>query len=147
MSLVRWEPYQEFNNFRDSVNRMWDNNFGMISPGSQQNGIFPVDMKDTPEAILLQAEIPGMKKEDICLSYRDNILTIKAERKCEEKCEKENNYLRSERRHGMFTRSFSMGTPIDGDKITASYKDGILHVNMPKQEKAKEKKIDISING
>ncbi|MCQ2560379.1 MAG: Hsp20/alpha crystallin family protein [Clostridia bacterium] len=145
-SLVRWEPFHEINNFRDTVNRMWEHNYGFLSPnGGNPDWIFPVDMHENSEAILLQAEIPGLKREDISLNFRDNVLTIRGERKCEECEDKEASHLRSERHYGSFCRSFVLGVPIDGEQISASYRDGVLHVRLPKQENAKERKIEISL--
>ncbi len=148
MSLVKWEPMQELTNFRDAMNRLWENNFGYLTGHSDQDQgqrwMFPVDIQDNPDTILLHAEIPGMKKEDITIHFRDNVLTIRGERKAEKK-EKETNHIKTERQYGAFSRSFSMGVPIDSENITASYKDGVLQITLPKQEVAKEKKIDIAI--
>ena len=80
MSMVKWEPFREITSFREAMNRLLDNNFGYLSGQSDQEQadqrwMFPVDIKDTPEAIIVQAEIPGMKKEDMNIQFRDNVLT------------------------------------------------------------------------
>ncbi len=149
MSMVKWEPFREITSFREAMNRLLDNNFGYLSGQSDQEQadqrwMFPVDIKDTPEAIIVQAEIPGMKKEDMNIQFRDNVLTVHGERKAEIKDEK-TNHIKIERRYGAFNRSFSVDVPIDNAKITATYKDGILHITLPKKPEAQEKEIQIQI--
>ena len=96
---------------------------------------FSVDILEKDKEYILQAELPGVKEEDIKLSLSDSVMTISAE-KDEEKEEKEDNYIYSERVYGSFKRSFNMPEAIDADKIEASFKDGILKVNIPKKADA-----------
>ncbi|HVP35387.1 MAG TPA: Hsp20/alpha crystallin family protein, partial [Terriglobales bacterium] len=106
-----------------------------------------VDIAETKDEIVLSAELPGFKKEDIKLSVEDHTITLSGEKKSEyEKEDKKENYYRLERRFGSFTRSFALPTPVQADKVKASYKDGILKVTLPKSEEAKKKEIPISVN-
>lgn len=103
-----------------------------------------VDIKEDDKNYLIQAELPGVNKEDIDLEIADNILSIQVERKEESKEEKE-NYIRKERRYGNFKRSFYIDN-VDLEKIDAELDDGILEINLPKktrnQEQVKTIKID-----
>ncbi|MGD2188005.1 MAG: Hsp20/alpha crystallin family protein [Desulfobacterales bacterium] len=103
----------------------------------------PVDIHVTDGAIIVQAELPGLKKEDIEIEIKENILTLKGERTEEKKEIKEENYYRQERRSGKFHRSFTLPAVIDPGKIVASYKAGVLEVKISKPEEQRPKQIDI----
>lgn len=90
------------------------------------------DIIDKGDKFLLQAELPGFKKEEIEIDIHDNTLNIRAEHK-EEKEEKKDNYVKRERRYGAFSRSFDISN-INADQITASYKEGVLELELPKTE-------------
>ncbi len=107
---------------------------------------FRTDIRDQGDKFLLEAELPGFKKEDIQLDLKDNILTIKAEHK-ENHEEKDDNgsYIRRERRYGSFARTFDV-TGIDENAITASYENGILILALPKQVPAQPERRQIAIN-
>lgn len=94
---------------------------------------FRTDIIDNENHYLLQAELPGFNKEDIKIDLTDNLLTISAEHK-EDKEEKKDNFIKKERKYGSFSRSFDV-SGIDVEKITAEYKNGILELQLPKQEK------------
>ena len=104
---------------------------------------FRADIKESDEEYTIEAEMPGMKKEDIGLEIDDDYLTISAEHK-EEKEEKNDNYIRRERRQGRYTRSFYLEN-VDQDDINAEYDGGILKVHLPKVEKTPVKKRTIEI--
>ena len=104
--------------------------------GTDRISSFKTDIKDNGNEYLLEADLPGFKKEDIDVNLENNYLTIKAERKVEnEEKDKKGRYIRCERGYGSFARSFDV-SDVDTDKITASYEDGVLKLNMPKNEKA-----------
>lgn len=104
-----------------------------------------VDVAETAEDYLIRAEVPGLRKEDVKLSLSGNVLTISGEKKMEEKKTENKKYHRLERSYGAFQRSFSLPTPVNADKITATFKDGMLEVTVPKSEEAKTKVIDIKV--
>jgi HSP20 family protein len=101
-----------------------------------------VDIHEDDESIILQAELPGLKKEDIDIEIKESILTLKGERKQSSEV-KEQNYYRQERRSGRFFRSFTLPSVIDSNKVAASYKAGVLEVKIPKPVEHKPAQIDI----
>ncbi len=103
-----------------------------------------VDIHDTGEGFVVTADLPGVKKEDIVIDLKDGTLTIKGEKKFEEKVPKE-NYIRIERSYGRFVRSFSLPNNVDAEKIKATFNNGILDLQIPKKEEAKPKQITIDV--
>jgi len=93
---------------------------------------------------VVNVEVPGMKKEDVKVTFQDGILTIKGERK-QEKEEKDKSLHRVERSYGSFCRSFTLPTTVQGEKIKANYRDGVLMISLPKVEEAKPKEIPIDV--
>jgi HSP20 family protein len=104
----------------------------------------PCDIYETEKEIVLKAELPGLKKEDVFVSIENNVLTIRGERKFEEEIKRE-NFHRVERSYGEFLRSFTLPTFIDANKILAEFKDGLLMVFLPKREEAKPKQIEVKV--
>lgn len=102
------------------------------------------DIYENDNEIMVKAELPEVKKEDVTVSVENNVLMIHGERKFEENVKKE-NYHRVERRYGEFTRSFTLPGFADASKINAEFKDGILRVSIPKREEAKPKQIEVKV--
>ena len=100
------------------------------------------DVSETGNEIMVKAELPGMDVKDIDIALTDGLLTIKGERKLEKEDKKE-NYHRIERQFGSFSRSLNLGTKVRSDGIEATYKDGILSVNLPKVEASNPKRIEV----
>lgn len=146
MAVIRWKPWDELEGLRRDMDRMFDNFYRSASSDVENlYGMYPpVDIKETKDELILTAEIPGISKDDINISFTENTLTIKGEKKGAEK-ESEGNYHRNERRFGTFQRSFTLGTQIETDKVKASCKDGLLVIEMPKKEEVKPREIPISI--
>jgi HSP20 family protein len=145
MSLVRWEPFRELDTLHYAINRLFGDRYFQDGVNPGQNWMFPVDIKENDNSIVVHAEIPGMNKDDIKLSYDDNVLSIRGERKSDVREEKA-NYIKVERKYGFFSRSFSIDVPVDHEAIKASYKDGILEITLPKKDKAKARQIEIDVN-
>ena len=103
-----------------------------------------VDIFEDGSDVVVKAELPGMKKDDIDVKLTDNTITISGEKKKEEKVEKKNFY-RMERSYGAFTRSFSLPADVQADKAKALFNDGILEIRVPKTEEAKQKERKITI--
>jgi len=102
-----------------------------------------VDIAEDDENVYVTAELPGVKKEDIKLSIQDDVLTIKGEKKREDK-EVKKNYYRAERCYGSFSRSFTLPVEVDSEKVDARFEDGVLHIELPKlTKKVVEKSIEI----
>ncbi|MDF9409117.1 Hsp20/alpha crystallin family protein [Pelotomaculum isophthalicicum JI] len=149
MALVKWDPFRDLSGLQSSINRLFDDNFRFWrepEAALTQEGAFPVDIKDTPGAIQIKAELPGFNKENIKVGLVDNLLTIRAERRREEK-EESANYLRVERSYGSFSRSFTLNMPVKHEKLKARYQDGVLEISLPKEEDIKNKEINIDIEG
>jgi HSP20 family protein len=101
-----------------------------------------VDVKETDEAYVLNAELPGLEKKDIHITLEDNVLTLSGERRFEKETDKD-NYHRIERAYGSFTRSFSLGGGVDAEKVQATFKDGVLTMTVPKTEETRPRQIEI----
>ncbi len=150
MAIVRWRPMRDLMSLQEEMNRIFDRFFGTLPAEDQEemavSDWYPdVDIVENKDEIVVKAELPGMKKDDIHISYKDGVLTLEGERK-KEKEEKDVNYHRVERVYGKFCRSFQLPTVIQEDKINAEYKDGILTIHLPKAEEAKPKEIEIKVS-
>ncbi len=117
--------------------------WGFHEMARDQQWLPRVDVSETDEHVIVKAEVPGMDKNDIHITFSDGLLTIQGEKKEEEKKEKE-NYRFVESRYGSFSRSFRVPGGVDADKIDANYKDGVLKVTIPKTEEEKSRKIEIT---
>ena len=142
MAIVRWDPATELAGMEvERLNRMFSEFYG--EPFSR-GWVPPVDIYETDDhEVVLKAELPAMKREDISLTFENGVLTIKGERKFEQEAKRE-NFQRMERRYGAFSRSFTLPNTVDASRISASYKDGVLSVRLPQREEAKPKQIAVS---
>jgi HSP20 family protein len=102
------------------------------------------DIYENENEIVVKAELPEVKKEDVHVSFENNLLTIRGERKLSEETKKE-NYHRLERSYGEFTRSFTLPSFVNADKINAEFKDGLLRITLPKREEARPRQIDVKV--
>lgn len=143
MTVVRWKPWQEVNSLQREMNRMFDSFFQDTDESASTSAWYPsVDIKETPDVIDVYAELPGLTKKDIKLSIRDNILQISGEKQREER-DDDANYHRLERVYGTFSRSFTLPTKVQMDKVNAVFNDGVLHLTLPKAEEEKPRQIEI----
>ena len=153
MSLIRWSPAREVTafprdimNFQREMNRMFDGFFR----GSNDEDLIPsvwspaVDIAEFDNEYQVKVELPGITKEDVKISLEQNLLTVKGEKK-QEKETKESNFHRVERSYGAFQRSFTLPSSVKGDKVDATFANGILTINMPKAEEAKPKQIEVKV--
>jgi HSP20 family protein len=149
MSIVRYDPFRDVRTLQEEVNRLFSTNltrgFGEESIG---RGAWnpSVDIYENKDHIVLEAELPGMKREDFELSVENNVITLRGERQFE-KNEDSDNYHRVERSYGSFTRSFTLPQTVSAEGATAEYKNGVLRVTLPKREEAKARRIEISGEG
>ncbi len=143
MTLIKFEPLQEFETLHDKIQRYFDEfpSFGFKYTDSFSPKI---DISEGEKNINVIAEIPGVNKEDIKIVLEDNILTIEGEKKNNNVKDGE-NFHRSERSYGYFKRCFTLPAEVDSENIEAKYENGILNVSMKKLEikKAKEKVIEL----
>jgi len=128
----------------DEVDRRVRRMFGDLQESSPAPWAPSVDIKETPDALEVIAEIPGMRKDEIAVSMQEGVLSISGEKKTEERKEGE-NWHRTERIFGSFQRSFYIPSEVDDKKIQANYKDGVLKVILPKKEEQKRKQIPIKV--
>ncbi|HEY3130173.1 MAG TPA: Hsp20/alpha crystallin family protein [Acidobacteriota bacterium] len=105
----------------------------------------PVDVRETPDTLEFTAEVPGFEKDEIDIRVDQGNLILSGERKFEQEA-KEENYHRIERSYGKFQRTFALPSSVDADRIKATLKNGVLHVTLPKSEKAKPRQIPVSTN-
>lgn len=144
MAISRWSPMRELMSVHDQLNRFFDESVSRQGAGEFEYGNWApaVDLREEENHYLLQADMPGMKKDEIEVNVENNVLTIRGERRFEAEVKKE-TYHRIERAYGKFTRSFTLPSRVQADAIKATYKDGILEVLIPKAEESKPKKISI----
>jgi HSP20 family protein len=150
--LTTWKPFREVAPFRDfermrrDMDRLWESFFERgVRRADEENEWLPsLDIAETKNEIVVKAEVPGLDPKDIDISLSDGLLTIKGEKK-QEREEKEENYHLVERSYGAFTRSIGLPKEVQSDKISASYKNGVLKVTLPKSEEAKKKEIKIKL--
>ena len=148
MNLVRWDPFRELEDMSDRLNRMFARPAARPESGKEAitvaDWVPAVDISETDVEYLIKAELPEVKKEDVKVTVQHGVLTIHGERK-HEKEEKGKRYHRVERSYGSFTRSFTLPDEVDEAKVRAEFKDGMLHLHLPKSEKAKPKAIDVKL--
>jgi HSP20 family protein len=142
MALVRWEnPLRELASMEvDRLNHMFSNLYG---EGLSRAWMPPVDIYETAQReVVIKAELPDVKREDISVTFENHVLTLRGERKFDSDVTRE-NYQRAERFYGSFSRSFTLPPTVDATQISAAYKDGVLTVRLPQREEAKPKQITI----
>jgi HSP20 family protein len=148
-NLTRWQvsSFGRLSTLQDELQRLFESPWGELTRAQQfLRGWNPaVDLFEDKDNVFVKAELPGLKKEDIDVSLEDGVLTISGERKSEEKVEGQ-EARRSERFYGQFRRSITLSSEVKADHVTATYKDGVLTVALPKVEAAKPKQIEIKAN-
>lgn len=142
MAIVRWEPARDMAAMEiDRLNRMFSSFFDEHA-GRSWTPAVDIYEADNHE-VVLKAELPEMKREDISITFENQVLTIRGERKLDESVRRD-RYQRFERAYGAFSRSFTIPSTIDAARITAAYKDGVLTVRLPQREEAKPKQIEVT---
>ncbi len=150
--IIRWDPFAEMATLRHTVDRLFDDArpWRLFSPAESGDGLFPVDLYETADDVVVKASIPGAAPEDIDISVTGEILTLKGEVKADEE-QKGENYYRRERRSGTFVRQFSLPSEVDSSRAEAVFENGVLKLTLPKAEAMKPKTIKVQakpvING
>jgi len=144
MALVRYEPWSMLNQIRREMDRMLESTGeGEESSAIATSDWIPaVDIKETNDAFILHADIPGVDPKDVDVHMENGILTIKGERESEKKEERE-GYKRVERQYGSFYRRFSLPDTADAEKISAKSKNGVVEITIPKKEAVQPRKISV----
>ncbi|HBE81778.1 MAG TPA: hypothetical protein DDW24_03235 [Blastocatellia bacterium] len=149
MNVVKYDPFRELRGLHDEMNRLFT---GVVPAGLNRDEFIrgawspSVDIFEDDSKLIVEAELPGMKRDDFELTVENNVLTLKGERKFEKKTEGD-NYHRIERSYGSFTRQFTLPQTVTADGATADFENGILRIALPKREETKARKIEISGSG
>jgi HSP20 family protein len=149
MSITRYDPFRDLRTLQDEVNRLFSTNFTRsygdegIARGAWMPG---VDIYENKDQIVVEAELPGMNREDFEVTVENNVLTLRGERRFEKRDEMD-NYHRVERAYGTFTRSFTLPQTVSSEGASADYKDGVLRVVLQKREEVKARRIEIGGQG
>lgn len=142
MQLVQWNPSRALTTFP----KLFDNLFR----GDRFEDLFPslwmpaLDVAETDDEYVVKVELPGVNRDDVQITVREDTLTVRGEKKQENETKK-SDFHRVERSYGSFQRSFTLPTTVKTDKIDATYKEGILTITLPKAEEAKPKSIDVKV--
>jgi len=144
---LAWPGFGRLSSLRDELDRLFESPWTELGRTSQLLGGWSpaLDVHEDKDNFVVQAELPGMKREEIEVSLHDGALSISGERKLEKQYEAA-EACRTERFFGKFQRTVTLPAPVAGDKVKAQYKDGILTITLPKTEEAKPKQIDVTIN-
>lgn len=141
MSLARHSPYGEMLSLRDAMDRLLEES-SIVPRQRREKTAFAVDMYELEEALIVEAELPGLRPEDIDLSISENRLVIEGEYRREKEHERGNVYFR-ERRYGSFQRSIPLPTRVDIRAAKAEFEDGILRITLPRPEGTRPKHIEV----
>lgn len=156
MGIVRFDPFRELDRLQNEVNRLFEGYTTNVpernaAPAAASGRLWSpsVDVMENQNEIVLHVELPGLKQEDIDIELTGDTLTLRGERRFDTE-ERKDNYVRVERSYGRFQRSFTLGVPVQHSGVTATYKDGILEIHLPKSEETKPRKVQVvgaSANG
>lgn len=145
MAIARFDPFRDLAVLQDRVNRLFGDAYGTREEGVFSNWVPAVDIfENDKKELVLKAELPDVKKEDVSVTVENNTLTLSGERKLDSEVKKE-NYHRIERAYGSFSRSFSLPATVDTGKIGAEFKNGVLTVRLPFREEAKPRSIAVEV--
>jgi len=143
MTLVKWNPTGNMLNWRENLLEDFFKNDRFQTP-YRENWYPVVDVNEDDDGYHFQIELPGLTKEDVKISFKDDVLLVSGEKKAGQKEEKK-NYHYNERRFGKFERAFRISSDVIVDKIDASFNDGVLMIDLPKAEIAKPKEIEVKV--
>jgi HSP20 family protein len=148
MNIIKYDPFREMRSLQDEVNRLFASSFSRGDDNELARGAWSpqVDIFENQNEIVLEAELPGMKAEDVNISIENNVLTLHGERKFEKKAEGD-NFHRVERSYGSFTRSFTLPPTVSSENANAEFENGVLRLKLAKREEAKPRRIEIKANG
>ena len=149
MAIVRFDPFRDLASMQDRINRIFGeaylrNNDEDVSNRGDWRPVVDIFENDKHE-IVLRAELPGLKREEIDIRVENNTLTLKGERKRDAEV-KEESYHRVERSYGAFSRSFSLPATVNTEKVGATFTDGVLTITLPLREEAKPRQIQVQVH-
>lgn len=133
MTLVRFKPTREFDNIHNTIKQYLDDSSSMKSSFNTEIFSPKIDISEKGNQLIIDAEVPGVKKEDLKITLQDNILTIEGEKKNVSE-ESKRKYFRTERSYGSFKKSFTLPEDVDSEKVDANFKNGVLSIVLSKVE-------------
>ncbi len=142
MSMMRFDPFNERLTLRDAVNQLFEESFVQPSRMGTRTMGMPLDLSETENAFVVDAVVPGVKPDDIDILLQDNVLTITAEARQEQQTT--GQVHRIERSYGRFSRSIALPMHVKADQVQATLENGVLHLEIPKADQAKPRKIRIN---
>jgi HSP20 family protein len=149
MAIIRWDPFKNMVTLQDRINRLFDDAFPRTAADDEDIAACAwrplVDIFEDEEGIVMQVDLPGVKKEDVSVEVKNNLLIIQGQRQTDMGVS-DDRYYRRERICGTFQRSFSLRTAIAPDSIKAAFKNGVLTIRIPKPEEDKPRKISVSVD-
>ena len=148
-AVTRWDPFKEMDDLQNRLAKFFGLTPARVANGGQElmtvaEWAPSVDISEDDKEWLVKADLPEVKKEDVKVTVENGVLTVTGERKFEKE-EKDKKYHRIERSYGNFFRSFTLPEGADGAKVSADFKDGVLKVHLPKNEKAKAKAVEVKV--
>ncbi len=144
MRLVPYSPFREIEAMQRQMNRLFDNLVGFTEEGYSTSFVPAAEIEETEQALHLKLEVPGLDPKDLNVEVTANAVSISGERKSATRTE-EQGMVRSEFRYGKFQRVIPLPTRIQNNNVQAEYKDGILHLTLPKTEEEKNKVVKVTI--
>jgi HSP20 family protein len=141
-TLVRWEPFRELTSLQGDMNR-WLNGFFNGESREGRSWVPALDVWETDNDVVYAFDLPGIPEDKISIEVKDDTLTVSAERERTEETSDE-RYYRFERRHGSFSRAVGLPQGVDEGEISASYRNGVLEIRVPKPAEQKPRKIELS---
>ncbi|KOR38292.1 MULTISPECIES: Hsp20/alpha crystallin family protein [Planktothricoides] len=144
MRLAPYSPFREIETMQRQINRLFDNLVGFTEDGYNTSFIPAAEIEETEQALHLKLEVPGLEPKDLNVEVTADAVSISGERKSETRTE-EQGMVRSEFRYGKFQRLIPLPTRIQNNNVQAEYKDGILHLTLPKTEEEKNKVVKVTI--
>lgn len=149
MSMVKWDPFANIATLQGRINRLFEDAFPRGKEEDEDLSAYawrpPVDIYDTETGVTIEIDLPGVKKEEVSVEVKENILTIRGDRTPEQVVQ-EKKYYRRERIYGSFHRSFAMRGVVTPESIKATFKNGVLKIELPRPEQEKPKQVSVSID-
>ncbi len=142
---VLWSPVFGPRGLQNEMNRIFSDYFGAASETTISTLTPAMDLVDTKDSVKIKVELPGMTKDDVDISLKDDTLTIKGEKKRVKEEEDENRYY-VERSFGTFSRTLTLPSKVNPESVEARFREGVLEINLPKAEEAKVKEIQIQVD-
>lgn len=143
MTIVRWDPLRDIYSLRDEMDRLFTRRLGAGATAGTQVWAPAIDVVEQPDAIVVKAELPGLRAEDVDIEVDDNVLSITGERTFEDTVE-DGRFFRLERSYGRFSRSLGLPQGVKTDEISARMENGVLELRVPKADEVKPRKIAVA---